>query len=83
MAANHMRKVQGLKLSSEQRLELYALFKQATEGDCDEPKPGLIDLVGRAKWYVHGCELITVVSPQGISWKFKPIRHKSHRLFDL
>lgn len=50
MAANHMITVKGLILSSDQRLELYSLFKQATEGDCEEPKPGLIDLVGRAKW---------------------------------
>ena len=50
MSANHMITVKGLALSSSQRLELYSMFKQATEGDCDEPKPGLIDLVGRAKW---------------------------------
>lgn len=50
MAANHMITVKGLTLSSDQRLELYSLFKQSTEGDCEEPKPGLIDLVGRAKW---------------------------------
>lgn len=50
MAANYMTKVRGLSLSSDERLELYSLFKQATEGDCDEPKPGLVDLVGRAKW---------------------------------
>lgn len=50
MSANHMITVKGLSLSSGQRLELYSLFKQSTEGDCDEPKPGLIDLVGRAKW---------------------------------
>ncbi|CAM9813024.1 unnamed protein product [Choristocarpus tenellus] len=50
MAAGHMAVVQGLTLSSDQRLILYSLFKQATEGDCNECKPGLIDLVGRAKW---------------------------------
>lgn len=31
-------------------LKLYALYKQATEGDNTTPKPGLSDLVGRAKW---------------------------------
>ncbi|CAM9552547.1 unnamed protein product [Ectocarpus fasciculatus] len=50
MAANHMITVKGVALSSDQRLELYSMFKQATEGDCEDPKPGLIDLVGRAKW---------------------------------
>ena len=31
-------------------LKIYALYKQATEGDVSKPKPGFSDLVGRAKW---------------------------------
>ena len=31
-------------------LKIYALYKQASTGDNTEPKPGLTDLVGRAKW---------------------------------
>ncbi len=31
-------------------LKLYALYKQATEGDNATPKPSLTDLVARAKW---------------------------------
>lgn len=31
-------------------LKLYALYKQATQGDNSEKKPGFSDLVGRAKW---------------------------------
>ncbi|KAH8398758.1 hypothetical protein KR222_002712, partial [Zaprionus bogoriensis] len=31
-------------------LELYALFKQATVGDNETSKPGLLDLKGKAKW---------------------------------
>ncbi len=31
-------------------LTLYALYKQATEGDVTGDKPGFGDLVGRAKW---------------------------------
>lgn len=31
-------------------LQLYALYKQATEGDNVTTKPGFSDLVGRAKW---------------------------------
>ena len=31
-------------------LTLYALYKQATEGDVAGDKPGFGDLVGRAKW---------------------------------
>ena len=32
------------------KLKLYALFKQATNGPCDTPKPGVFDFVGQAKW---------------------------------
>ena len=31
-------------------LKIYGLYKQATEGDVSQPKPGFSDLVGRAKW---------------------------------
>jgi acyl-CoA-binding protein len=31
-------------------LKIYALYKQATQGDNSEKKPGFSDLVGRAKW---------------------------------
>ena len=31
-------------------LRIYALYKQATQGDNDEAKPGFTDLVARAKW---------------------------------
>ncbi|MEN9893825.1 MAG: hypothetical protein RLY78_4120 [Pseudomonadota bacterium] len=31
-------------------LQLYALYKQATEGDVAGERPGFSDLVGRAKW---------------------------------
>ena len=31
-------------------LKIYSLYKQATEGDNEEAKPGLADIVARAKW---------------------------------
>jgi diazepam-binding inhibitor (GABA receptor modulator, acyl-CoA-binding protein) len=31
-------------------LKIYALYKQATEGDVESKRPGFTDLVGRAKW---------------------------------
>jgi acyl-CoA-binding protein len=31
-------------------LKLYALYKQATEGDNETKKPGMMDMVGKAKW---------------------------------
>ncbi|NXH58432.1 ECI2 isomerase, partial [Rhabdornis inornatus] len=35
---------------NETKLKLYALFKQATEGPCNAPKPGMLDFVKKAKW---------------------------------
>ena len=31
-------------------LELYALYKQATQGEVEGKRPGMLDLVGRAKY---------------------------------
>ena len=31
-------------------LELYSLFKQATVGDVEGKRPGMLDIKGRAKW---------------------------------
>ncbi|KAI8378819.1 acyl CoA binding protein-domain-containing protein [Choanephora cucurbitarum] len=48
--------VQNLPASShiqptkEQKLQLYALYKQASQGDVDSQRPGIFDIVGRAKW---------------------------------
>jgi len=35
---------------NDQLLELYALYKQATEGDAGGSRPGVFDLTGRAKY---------------------------------
>lgn len=35
---------------NEAKLKLYALYKQATIGQCTKDRPGMFDLVGRAKW---------------------------------
>lgn len=35
---------------NEVKLKLYALYKQATEGPCNMPKPGVFDFVNKAKW---------------------------------
>ena len=44
--------VKGLtkKPSNEDLLKLYSLFKQATEGDINIPKPGMFDMINRAKY---------------------------------
>ena len=31
-------------------LQIYALYKQATDGDVQGKRPGFTDMVGRAKW---------------------------------
>ena len=36
--------------SNDTLLELYSLFKQASEGDVQGKRPGLLDLKGRAKY---------------------------------
>ncbi|MCP4122959.1 MAG: acyl-CoA-binding protein [Bacteroidetes bacterium] len=35
---------------NEELLDLYALFKQATEGDNNSKKPGMFDMKGQFKW---------------------------------
>ncbi|XP_039725357.1 enoyl-CoA delta isomerase 2 isoform X1 [Pteropus medius] len=35
---------------NEMKLKLYALYKQATEGPCNVPKPGVFNLINKAKW---------------------------------
>ncbi|ETV67944.1 hypothetical protein, variant 1 [Aphanomyces astaci] len=32
------------------KLQMYALYKQATDGPNTQPKPGMFDFVGKAKW---------------------------------
>ncbi len=36
--------------TNDQKLQMYALYKQATEGDVQGDKPALMDFVGRAKY---------------------------------
>lgn len=38
------------KPSNDLKLQFYALYKQATEGDVKGKKPGMLDQVGRAKY---------------------------------
>ena len=38
------------KLSNDKQLEVYSLFKQATVGDCNTARPGMLDMKGKAKW---------------------------------
>ena len=50
-AAKFMASTTDLRLTNDQKLRVYALFKQATFGRCDQPKPRLLDGFARhAKW---------------------------------
>jgi acyl-CoA-binding protein len=40
--------------SDDDMLSLYALYKQATDGDVSGSKPGMFDFVGRAKFEAWG-----------------------------
>ena len=40
----------GTRPSNDMLLKLYALFKQATEGDVQGDRPGMMDFKGRAKF---------------------------------
>jgi diazepam-binding inhibitor (GABA receptor modulating acyl-CoA-binding protein) len=40
----------GFEPSNDTKLQFYALYKQATEGDVKGKKPGMLDVVGRAKY---------------------------------
>ena len=40
--------------SNQIKLEMYALFKQAKQGDVSGKKPSAFDLPGRAKWAAWG-----------------------------
>ncbi|CAO3675771.1 unnamed protein product [Umbelopsis vinacea] len=39
-----------VSISTEKKLELYSLYKQATVGDCNVKKPSLFEFRDRAKW---------------------------------
>eukprot|EP00934_Nitzschia_sp_Nitz4_P006043 Nitzschia sp. Nitz4//scaffold230_size58257//16691//16942//NITZ4_006477-RA/size58257-processed-gene-0.60-mRNA-1//-1//CDS//3329543238//6033//frame0 len=48
-AAEKARNTQNV--SNQDKLKIYSLFKQATEGPIgDRPRPGIFDLTGRAKY---------------------------------
>lgn len=52
IASNGMKRADVGALSNEQMLELYGLFKQASVGDVNTSRPGMLslDLKAKAKW---------------------------------
>ena len=49
-AASEASKTLPARPDNDTLLSMYALFKQATTGDCAGKRPGFTDMVGRAKW---------------------------------
>ena len=49
-AAKKVRNADPNKLSNEQKLSLYALYKQATDGENHRPEPSKISVSDHAKW---------------------------------
>ncbi|WP_020405244.1 acyl-CoA-binding protein [Hahella ganghwensis] len=51
-ALNYVKTAEGgdFQPSNEMKLDMYALYKQATEGDVSGSRPGMMDFVGRAKY---------------------------------
>ena len=48
-AAEEVKKIKG-DPTNEEKLEVYAFYKQATTGDCNTSRPGFLDPTGKAKW---------------------------------
>ncbi len=48
--AKHRVEALSRRPSNDQLLDLYGFYKQATEGDVRGSRPGMLDLVGRAKF---------------------------------
>mmetsp|Transcript_6412 Transcript_6412/g.9613 ORF Transcript_6412/g.9613 Transcript_6412/m.9613 type:complete len:90 (+) Transcript_6412:77-346(+) len=42
-----------IEASQDDRLRLYGLFKQITEGDNTSPKPGMFNLKAKLKWEAY------------------------------
>ncbi|XP_067648821.1 acyl-CoA-binding protein-like isoform X3 [Haliotis asinina] len=49
MAAEEVKELKSIPTNAE-LVEIYALYKQATDGDCNIPKPGSSDIAAKAKW---------------------------------
>jgi len=48
-AAANIKKLK-VKPTDDEMLQLYSLFKQATVGDVNTARPGMLDFTGKAKW---------------------------------
>lgn len=49
-AVNALQQLNDTNVSNQDKLKMYAFYKQAHEGDCNKKRPGMFDVKGRAKW---------------------------------
>lgn len=41
---------ENIKMTDDELLQVYSLYKQGSIGDCNTDKPGMLDFKGKAKW---------------------------------
>jgi hypothetical protein len=51
-ACRYIKGAEDISVSANDRLKLYAYYKQATAGPCREPRPQITDMRRRAMWCV-------------------------------
>lgn len=65
--------------SNDEKLELYKHFKQATFGDVNTERPGMLDFAGKAKWdawdsvkgtSMHDAEVAYITTVNGLIQKY-------------
>ena len=55
------------------KLKLYGLFKQASVGDCNTPKPGFTDMVNKYKWNAwNSLKKMSKVQNKNLFYWFSP-----------
>ncbi|KIO13091.1 hypothetical protein M404DRAFT_124849 [Pisolithus tinctorius Marx 270] len=52
----------------EEKLNMYSLYKQATIGNVTSPRPGLLDMLGRAKW--DAWAKLKDMNPYEAKWRY-------------
>lgn len=55
VAASAADKILAQKVGNDAQLQLYGLYKIATEGPCSTPPPPAFKMTARAKWYSYFC----------------------------
>lgn len=68
-AVNYVKNATGdFQPSNDLKLQMYALFKQGSDGDVKGKKPGMMDLVGKAKY--QAWEKLKGLSPDEAMQKY-------------